>query len=66
MASLIPITHTETVAGVVKIRFPEGGVSHLIGELFQGVNELYAQTGLSKEEQSAMTHQIGEYVNAFF
>lgn len=66
MASLIPITQTETVAGVVKIRFVEGGVSHVIGELFQGVNELYARTGLTKEDQSAMTRQIREYVNAFF
>ena len=66
MTCLIPIVHTETVAGIATTTLQEGGLPELIGDLFGHVNGLYAKVGIGEEEQRVMTRQVGEYLRATF
>ena len=65
MMCQIPITSSQTKDGIARTTLQASGMSALIGELFAAVNGLYACFGLSRDEQSTMTRQVGEYIRTF-
>jgi hypothetical protein len=61
----LPIDSSSKIGGEVTSRFVPGSFTELLLEMFSAVNGLYAEHGLTRDENDAMTQQVSSYMKTF-